>query len=90
MLLAVSIVCAMVYLIICALGNGVDGQNLSKKPQDVIQTGPAWAEDKLFSSCIIIINNSSTLTGLLCLRWLPLRLFHSYEKRPGLAEVILH
>ena len=39
MLLAVSIVCAMVYLIVCALGNGVDGQNLSKKqPQDVIQT----------------------------------------------------
>ena len=47
MLLAVSIVCAMVYLIVCALGNGVDGQNLSKKPQDVIQTGPAWAEDKI-------------------------------------------
>ena len=85
MLLAVSIVCAMVYLIVCALGNGVDGQNLSKKPQDVIQTGPAWAEDKF-----IIINNSLTLTGLLCLRWLPLREFHSYEKRPGLAEVILH
>ena len=86
MLLAVSIVCAMVYLIVCALGNGVDGQNLSKKLQDVIQTGPAWAEDKF----IIIINNSLTLTGLLCLRWLPLREFHSYEKRPGLAEVILH
>ena len=80
-------VCAMVYLIVCALGDGVDGQNPSKKPQDVTETGSTWAEGKLFSS---VITDSSTRAGRQRLRWVPPREFHGDEQRPGLAKVILH
>ena len=89
-LAVVSSVCAVVYLIVCALGDGVDGQNPPQKPQDVSEAGSAGAEDEP-SSSIVSISASRAGAGRLRLRcWLQMRQFYGDEQRPCLTKVILH